>query len=945
MKRFISLFLWLQILCLGKASAEGLKQLTNLPTVYINTTNKTSVTSKKDFIMATWKSVDGDKTEILTGLRIRCRGNSTYSSAGATKKAYRLKFTKKVALLGEEGASAQNWVLMANHFDKTLMRNALTSCVMARFVGMPFCPGARFIDLVLNDTYVGTYQITDHPDATEGRLDVDTPAELQEGEEPSEGFFLESDGWEDHKIVTTSRKMVPIRIHKPKDGEITAKQEAYVKTWIDRFETALYSSDFRDPDKGYRSLVDSVSLANLYICTELCANIDGFFSTYLYKKANDQRLYFGPLWDYDIAYGNDTRKGDTSQMLMVNDAYGAARVWFVRMWRDPWFRQLILNRWNELKEKGIEQHLLAAVDSMANVLQESQAKNFELYGISTRVYNERVLHSTYQEYVDDLKNFISVHTAYLDNEFQTRANSEITDVTDFQLIPNYYYRIKSAGVGTHFDVQDEALSSGSKACLWSLDESRRTQQWSIRRVGEYYQILNRASGLALNESSETLKTQLDLVEPNETSDAQLWQIVLADEDNDYFNIINKAHVRTANVSDGLSDNGTPLIAWESNEKNQTSRNRQWFLMPDEINSDSIILQGDIVIMLTDSIAAYRERIAKETPGTEMGQVTKSSIDALLAIIAEAEGVINAGKLNMNLAHTYVYYMQRAWQAVEKSRITVDYTAEGNYRLFWTETGKTVTTSSPDIEKNDDSPWGYYAYNNDAGTYERFTTYDNKGKCGSAAERGNAWYRANEYCFVSSTGHFHPCSTGVDIQYSSPAIVFTAPEDGIYFATITVRRNVANTDNALYLRSRYLPQGVMQCPKEDFLFAQAYGTPSVDGGNGQVPQTLDFFIRLPKGDRFTLETEAYTSGTDASGRTIITDLSVTRGHTADLPYTEEEAQAFPRYFDALYDGIESIKSDKATIHKDPHLYDLQGRRITNATTKGIYIRDGKKVVVK
>ena len=944
MRRFITLILMLQIVCWSKVNAEGLKQLTNLPTVYINTTNKTDVTSKKDFLMATWKMVDGEKIENLAGLRIRCRGNSTYSSSGATKKAYRLKFTKNVALLGEEGASAQNWVLMANHFDKTMMRNALTSCVMARFVGMPFCPGAKFVDLVLNDTYVGTYQITDHPEATEGRLDVDTPAELQEGEEPSEGFFLESDGWEDHKIVTTSRKMVPIRIHKPKDGEITAQQEAYVKTWIDRFETALYSSDFRDEKKGYRPLVDSVSLANLYICTELCANIDGFFSTYLYKKANDQKLYFGPLWDYDIAYGNDTRKGDTSRMLMVNDAYGAARVWFVRMWRDPWFRQLIVRRWNELKEQGIEQHLLNAVDSMANVLQESQALNFEKYGISTRVYNERVLHSTYQEYVNDLKEFITTHAAYLDNEFQTRANSEITDASDFQLIPNYYYRIRSAGVGTHFDVVGEGIKVGDKACLWSRDESRRTQQWSIRRVGDYYQFLNRASGLALNESSATLKTQLDLVQPDENSDSQLWEIVLADEDNDYFNIINKAHVRTANVSDQLADNGTPLIAWESNEKNQTSVFRQWFIEPDEINSDSIILTGDISVMLADSIAAYRERIAKETVGSEMGQVSQSSIDALLAIITDAENVLNGGTLSMNLAHTYVYYMQRAWKAVEQSRITVDYNAEGNYRLFWTETGSSVTSSAPAFENNDDNPWGYYAYNIDAGTYERFTTYDNKGKCGSATERGKAWYRASEYCFVSSTGHFHPCTTGVNIKDSSPAIVFTAPEDGIYFATITVRRNVANKNNTLYLRSRYFKQGVMGCPTAEFIFAQPYGTPAVDGANGQVPQTLDFFIRLEKGDCFTLETEAYTAGTDESGRTIITDLSVTHGHTAEQPYTEEEAKAYPRYYDALYDGIEGVVTEQKGVTGDDKWFDLSGRRVSNPE-RGLYIRNGKKFVVK
>lgn len=943
MKHYLfSLFMLLMALPI---QAQDNTQLTNLPTVYIETANAAEITSKKTFINATWTMVDGDDVTILTGLRIRCRGNSTYSSSGATKKAYRLKFSKNVSLLGEDGASAQNWVLMANHFDKTLMRNALTSNVLARFAGMEFCPGARFVDLVLNGTYVGTYQITDHPEATPGRLDVDTPAELAEGQQPSEGFFLEADGWEDHKIVKTSKKSVPIRIHKPKDGEVTAAQTAYVQMWIDRFEGALYSSDFRDPELGYRPLVDSVSLANLYICTEVCANIDGFFSTYLYKKANDEKLYFGPLWDYDVAYGNDSRKGDTSRLLMSNDGYGAARVWFVRLWRDPWFRQLIVHRWDEMQAMGLQEHLLAAVDSMAAELNQSQALNFNLYGINTRVYNERVLHNTYSEYVADLKKFITDHIAFLDQEFHTRATAEIEDVTDFQLITNYYYRIRGVGVGTHFDVVDEALTPGSQTCLWSLDESRRTQQWSIRKVGQHYQFLNRASGLALSAPSGELHTRLTLAEPDEALDNQLWEITLANEDVDCFNIISKAFARTANASDGNTANGASLICWESNEKNQTSVNRQWYILPDQINSDSIILKGDIHQVLSDTIAAYKSRLAAQDAGTELGQVSQDAVDAVAAVIAEAEAALASERLNLNLANTYIYYIQRAWSRLETSRNTIDYTAEGNYRLFWTPAGASVTSVAPIFENNDDQPWGFFAFNVEDGTYERFTTYDNKGKCGSAADRGQAWYRANEYCFVSSTGHFHPCSTGVTIQYSSPAIVFTVPADGIYFATITVHRQKSNNNNTLYLRSRYLPGGVMSCSKDDFLFEQAYGTPAVDGADGTKPQTLDFFIKAKQGDRFTLETEAYTSGSDASGRTIISDLSVTSCHDAATPYTEDEATAFPRYFDTLTVGVSTPDVARGRLSHS-QFFDLTGRLVTGSRLqKGIYVRNGQKIIQK
>ncbi len=893
------LFTFLLLLMALPMLAEEYKQLTNLPTVYIETSGKAAVTTKKTFINGRWILVDGERKDTITGMKIRCRGNSTFSGDGATKKAYRLKFSKKVSLLGEKGVSDKNWVLMANHYDKSLIRNALTTDIMGRFVGMEFNPGALFVDVVLNGEYIGNYQITDHPDVESGRLDIETPAELAQGEEPSEGFFLEVDGWRDHKYVTTTLKSVPVRIHKPKDGEVTTEQENYVKSWLDRFEAALFSKDFKDENLGYRNLVDSTSLANLYLCTEMSANYDGFWSTYLYKRPNDQKMYFGPLWDYDIAYDNDTRGNDTSTRMIVDINTGECRSWFTRMWRDPWFRQLIMRRYNELREAGIEAHLQHAVDSLGTLLAQSAELNFAKYGINTKVYKEVVLHDTYAEYITDLKNFLTKHFDYLDKELPARVNATYDDnAQEFELNVNNFYRIQSVKENTLFDVTNEALAEGSVTCLWSLDEGRRTQQWTIKQVGDHYQFLNRASGLALFAPNGDLDTRLTLAEPDETDDAQLWSIDLASDEYSYYNIINKAYSRTANASGSVSG---ALICWESNEKNRTSAGRQWIITPAGFNSDEVWDIGDITETLQTEINKYAELLAQETAGTAPGQVSKAAYDKLQSIITEAQGVIDAGKLNINLMHTYIYYMERAWKAVEDSRIVVEpinFDAEGNYHLFWTEESASITSSSELFERNDDQPWGFYAYNVEEGTYDRFTTYDNKGKCGSAAERGKAWYRDAEYCFVSNTGHFHPCTTGVNIQVSSPAVVFTAPADGIYFATITVKRAKSNKTNTLYLRSRYLGGEEMTCNKEDYLFAKAYGTAAVDGADGTTPQTLDFYIRMKQGERFTLETEAYTAGTDADGRTIITDLAVASVRSEGKPFTLAEAKAYERFFDAV-----------------------------------------------
>lgn len=107
-------------------------------------------------------------------------------------------------------------------------------------------------------------------------------------------------------------------------------------------------------------------------------------------------------------------------------------------------------------------------------------------------------------------------------------------------------------------------------------------------------------------------------------------------------------------------------------------------MPDDFNSDEVWDVGNITEVLQTEIAKYEELMAGETAGTAPGQVSPACMNKLAAIIAEAKDVIEQGKLNVNLMHTYIYYMERAWKAVQDSRVVnepINFDAEGNYHLF------------------------------------------------------------------------------------------------------------------------------------------------------------------------------------------------------------------------------------------------------------------------
>ena len=149
--------------------AQIYSQLTNVPTLYIETFNGEDITKEK-YITASLTLVDGEKTTVYNDIQIRGRGNSTWYTE---KKPYKLKFASKTELLGKEYTKAKKWTLLANHGDKTMIRNALTYD-LGKFMGFTFCPAAVFVDLFLNGNYSGTYQISDQVEVYKGRVEVNS---------------------------------------------------------------------------------------------------------------------------------------------------------------------------------------------------------------------------------------------------------------------------------------------------------------------------------------------------------------------------------------------------------------------------------------------------------------------------------------------------------------------------------------------------------------------------------------------------------------------------------------------------------------------------------------------------------------------------------------------------------------------------------------------------
>lgn len=272
---------------------------------------------------------------------IKGRGNSTWQME---KKPYNIKLDKKTDLFGM--GKSKKWSLIANHTDKSLIRNAYIYYA-ALIAGIEYTPMAMPCDVYINNEYQGQYLLTTRVEVDETRVDIEnledaneeanptidveedcarggaygTYAGLLEGtskwiEMPNEpedvtgGYILEMElanryADEMSGFVTTFGQ--PFTMKSP---EYASKAEIeYISDYYQRFEDAVLSSDGKN-SKGehYSELIDVESFAVYYAFNEWTSNMDcGLTSTYLYKPAGDV-LYAGPVWDYDIALGNNGGK-------------------------------------------------------------------------------------------------------------------------------------------------------------------------------------------------------------------------------------------------------------------------------------------------------------------------------------------------------------------------------------------------------------------------------------------------------------------------------------------------------------------------------------------------------------------------------------------------------------------------------------------------------------
>ena len=373
---------------------------TGLPVVSLFTPNGVDITSKDYYLESLMSFVNTDGSETFAdSTNLKGRGNSTW---GCPKKPYAIKFDKKKSLLNLP--EDKSWVLLANYYDATLLRNDLAFYIGEKMSTLDWTPHYQQVDLMLNGQYKGIYQLGEKVKIAKKRVNVG-----------DDGFVLEIDAkaGADEITFTTTHLPQPVNIKDP-EVEVNDENYNYVKTYVTDAENALYSENFTDTEEGWQKYMDMDSFVEWYLINEIAKNNDAIFYTSCYMNLKrGKKLKMGPLWDFDVAFGGywDNERGRTIANVPEN-FYIKGASWYSRLFQDPAFVAKVKERFNEIYAN--RQQIYDHIDANAAKIKAKIYEENKIWGCQTATSaSEDEVKAAYQEKVDYLKTWIETRLTWL----------------------------------------------------------------------------------------------------------------------------------------------------------------------------------------------------------------------------------------------------------------------------------------------------------------------------------------------------------------------------------------------------------------------------------------------------------------------------------------------------------------------------------------------------
>lgn len=406
-----------------EALAEGLGGLqfrwdSAVPRVYLATDDGsgasfgTRLDKSHDYVAAQITVVDEEGRVIACdtgwGGKVRIRGNTT---SQGDKKPYNIRFAEKTDLFGM-GAS-RKWVLLADLYDPTLMRNYL-ALDFGKRLGLASTPDFRRVEVWMDGVCQGLYLLTEKIDA--GQLGLST--KNRSGDFLVEMVFAGTQEGDNIYFSTASGKY--FRLREP-EGASELLQK-WIAEQLDQFEALLASGDWKKVSR----MIDVDSFVAWYIQNEFFKTTD-FADTSVYLHCRDGRYYGGPGWDFDLSAGNCNPEVYGEELPSYEGALAAEAHYFKYLMKYPEFRREVLRKYLEAREYLAETVkpgglLDQQCERFREPLERNNARWFK--GAESYIVWQKTPESTYEENIESLRAWMKQRELWLTDYLTSLAAGE-----------------------------------------------------------------------------------------------------------------------------------------------------------------------------------------------------------------------------------------------------------------------------------------------------------------------------------------------------------------------------------------------------------------------------------------------------------------------------------------------------------------------------------------
>lgn len=438
---------------------------TNLPIVIINTNGGTIADSS---INATMQIIDNGEGYLnnITDIPNNYNGNISINYRGhyslsLPQKPYKIEtldaalVSQNVPLLGMP--EEHDWVFIPNYNDKVFMRNTLSYKIFSEMGN--YATRTKFCEVMLNGSYQGIYLLGEDIKRDKNRVDI---AKLKTtditGIDLTGGYIIKNDYWSstdswllNYHPVDHSNVNVHLVYDYPSPAVITTEQKSYIQSFINDFESALYSNDYTSSTTGYRNYIDTSSFIDYLIVNEVSRNIDGFKKSSYFNKDKDtktgiSKLKAGPVWDFDWSYKNIkecyfSATDGSGWAYKINDCGNVGSPgWFVRLLQDDSFQSELHCRWNNLRKTNLTTAIINKyIDDTAAYLDKAQKRHFKKWGnLGKNTGTPEVERdpSTFSGQITKFKSWINTRLSWLDANMPGDVSSCNLSVSEYQFKEN-----------------------------------------------------------------------------------------------------------------------------------------------------------------------------------------------------------------------------------------------------------------------------------------------------------------------------------------------------------------------------------------------------------------------------------------------------------------------------------------------------------------------------